>query len=140
RGHSPVWRRLHGVRRAHRPRGSGLAQLSRRSRARVRPQYSVLQTTRPGSTPVSIRAAISREQPYKATAQGLMSPRPKSMRAAVKVPSGFLVAAAAATATPGLSSLLLATSKRETGTLGPTMIFLSPSLSFTVRTGPSTLL
>jgi hypothetical protein len=45
------------------------------------------------------------------------------MRAAVKVPSGFLVAAAAATATPDLSSLLLATSKRVTGTLGPTMIF-----------------
>src|SRR5450755_4694669 len=59
------------------------------------------------------------------------------MRAAVKVPSGCLVAAAAATATPDLSSLLLATSKRVTGTLGPTMIFLSPSLSFTVRTGPS---
>src|SRR5258708_28363654 len=62
------------------------------------------------------------------------------MRAAVKVPSGFLVAAAAATATPDLSSLLLATSKRVTGTLGPTMIFFSPSRYFTVRTGPSTLL
>jgi hypothetical protein len=34
----------------------------------------------------------------------------------------------------------VATSKRVTGTLGPTMIFFSPSLYFTVRTGPSTLL
>ena len=45
------------------------------------------------------------------------------MRAAVKVPSGCLVAAAAATAAPDLSSLLSASSRRETGTFGPTMSF-----------------
>jgi hypothetical protein len=56
------------------------------------------------------------------------------MRAAVKVPSGCLVAAAAATAAPDLSSFLSAISKRWTGTFGPTMSFFSPSLNFTVRT------
>ena len=38
-------------------------------------------------------------------AQGTASPRPTSMRAAVKVPSGCFVAAAAATAAPALSGL-----------------------------------
>src|SRR5260370_25390996 len=45
-------------------------------------------------------------------AQGTASPRPTSMRAAVKVPSGCLVAAAAATAAPALSSFLSETSRR----------------------------
>src|SRR5258707_278376 len=53
------------------------------------------------------------------------------MRAAVKVPSGCL-GAAAATAAPDFSSLLSETSKRETGTFRPTM-----SASASVRvTGP----
>jgi hypothetical protein len=46
----------------------------------------------------------------------------------VKVPSGCLVAAPAATAAPDLSSLLSAISKRRTRTLGLTMVFFSTAL------------
>src|SRR5258705_1234256 len=69
-------------------------------------RVTILRTMRPRPTPALVRAAISARRPYEAAAQGTTSPRPTSMRAAAKVPSGCLVAAPAATAAPDLSSLL----------------------------------
>jgi hypothetical protein len=65
--------------------------------------------------PVPRRSTASPHGRPQAVAQGTTSPRPTSMRAAVKVPSGCLVAAAAATAAPDFSSLLSENSLRFRG-------------------------
>src|SRR5262245_10448069 len=65
-------------------------------------------------------------------------PRPTAIRGACKLPSGCCFAAATNIAAPGFNSLFSPGTKETMGTSGGTTIFFSPSLYFTVSTGPST--